>query len=101
MEKNDSQMNHRRFIDNSSAARNYCTVKILAALAEAIDVFLREEEAAMRGFRSRADVVVSVLVDFLESRGTLKPLVKKQYENVKVTRGENVKVSGVILRYQG
>ncbi|MCS6784376.1 MAG: hypothetical protein NZ581_04180 [Candidatus Caldarchaeum sp.] len=86
MEKNESRMNHRRGVDElpAVAGRGYCTVKIPAALAQAIDEYLREEEAEVRGFRSRADVVVGVLVDFLESRGTLKPLIKPRFEHVNV-----------------
>lgn len=83
MEKNESRMSRRGVTDESSA-KGYCTVKIPAALAQAIDEYLRDEEAEVRGFRSRADVVVGVLVDFLEARGALKPLVKPRFEHVNV-----------------
>lgn len=84
VQKNESGMSRRSVFDESSAAKNYCTVKIPAALAHAIDEYLRWEEAEIRGYRSRADVVVSSVVQFLESRGALKPFVKPRFEHVNV-----------------
>lgn len=84
VQKNESDMSRRSVCDESSATKNYCTVKIPAALAHAIDEYLRWEEAEVRGFRSRADVVVFSVVRFLESCGALKPVVKPRFEHVNV-----------------
>jgi|GEM_PF-1280321 len=82
----DSKTTHEKSSGESPAkqSRAYCTVKIPAALAEVIDSYLMEHEAQVRGFRSRADVVVRVLTEFLEEQGRLRPLVKRRLEHVNV-----------------
>ncbi|MEM0349394.1 MAG: hypothetical protein QXD24_04355 [Candidatus Caldarchaeum sp.] len=86
MGETESTTAHRRVSYESSTkhGKTYCTVKIPAALAEAIDSYLMEHEAQVRGLKSRADVVVRVLTEFLEEQGRLRPLVKRRLEHVNV-----------------
>jgi hypothetical protein len=71
VEELDSSVGREGAIDGSpaKAGRGYKTVKIPDSLADALDRFLREPDAELYGFRSRADVVVYLLVGFLESQG--------------------------------
>lgn len=71
-------------MDESSAkaVRGYKTVKIPNSLAEALDRFLQGPDAELYGFRSRADVVIYLLVSFLESQSVIKPRVRPRLEHV-------------------
>ncbi|MEM4352065.1 MAG: ribbon-helix-helix domain-containing protein, partial [Candidatus Caldarchaeum sp.] len=82
----ESSTGHQGVVGESSAkaGRSYCTVKIPESLAKALDEYLKEEDAELRGFRSRADVVVSLLVRYLEEQGLIKPKLKPRLEHVNV-----------------
>jgi len=85
VKKNESSMVQRRvFGDSPAKGHGYCTVKIPESLARALDAYLMEDYAELHGHRSRADVVVDLLVSFLEEQGLIKPLVKKRLEHVNV-----------------
>ncbi|MEM4281516.1 MAG: hypothetical protein QXQ70_01345 [Candidatus Caldarchaeum sp.] len=85
MKRNESSMVQQRAAGDSSAkSRGYCTVKIPESLARALDSYLMEEDAELYGYRSRADVVVSLLVGFLEEQGLIKPRVRKRLEHVNI-----------------
>ncbi|MCS6770245.1 MAG: hypothetical protein NZ570_07420 [Candidatus Caldarchaeum sp.] len=86
MKKGESSMTHGGGTGGSSAktSTGYCTVKIPLSLARALDSYLMEEEAELRGFRSRADVVVSLLVGFLEEQGVIKTRARPRLEHVNV-----------------
>ncbi|MEM4417431.1 MAG: hypothetical protein QXD32_05175 [Nitrososphaerota archaeon] len=68
--------NHERNMDDSTA---YATVKIPARLASLIDEYLRTDDAAIRGHRSRSSVVVDALVEFMESHGYLQ---RRRYSHI-------------------
>jgi hypothetical protein len=84
VEELDSSVGREGAIDGSpaKAVRGYKTVKIPDSLADALDRFLREPDAELYGFRSRADVVVYLLVGFLESQGVIRPRVRPRLEHV-------------------
>jgi hypothetical protein len=84
VEELDSSVGREGAIDGSpaKAVRGYKTVKIPDSLADALDRFLREPYAELYGFRSRADVVVYLLVGFLESQGVIRPRVRPRLEHV-------------------
>ncbi|MEM2096299.1 MAG: hypothetical protein QXR20_06780 [Candidatus Caldarchaeum sp.] len=86
MKRVESSTGHQGVVGESSAkaVRGYCTVKIPESLARALDAYLMDEDAELRGFRSRADVVVSLLVGFLEEQGLIKPKLKPRLEHVNV-----------------